>query len=298
MWELLIAIAAVVLLTAVVFLLIESCSHASEPARRHNCYSNLSQIAKACIAYQGDNGGFFPAFMQGAVEGGTNPNIPKSGQGSDNTFQPMPSLAVLYPSYIDNVRVFGCPSTNGKPKIAFRYYNGARHTCFGYDIDPLADQPVPNGPNGPQGATAPNAAPTANGYNWTDPAWFTGAEVSTHYGEYKCSYFYDELASPRMMKPDQAVACDADGQTWPDATGVHPPYPADWKRVPRVPNHQDGQNVLYYDGHVKWNETVYAGHDPADNIFCPQAGWERGQRRVSLGRGERQAGSDALTRCR
>ena len=55
---------------------------------------------------------------------------------------------------------------------------------------------------------------------------------------------------------------------------MHPTYPADWRRIPRKPNHDNGQNVLYYDGHVKWKETVYAGYDPADNIFCPQAGWD------------------------
>ena len=30
---------------------------------------------------------------------------------------------------------------------------------------------------------------------------------------------------------------------------------------------------MYFDGHVKWMETVYASRDPNDNIFCPQAGW-------------------------
>jgi hypothetical protein len=220
-----------------------------EESRRYSCNSNLTQIAKACITYQADNGGFFPAFMQGCIEGQSNPNIPKSGQGSDSTFQPMPSLAVLYPQYIDNAKVFGCPSTSDEPLIALRYYSGARHTCFGFDSGP--DQ-------------------TGRIKDNRDPAGFAGAEVSGHS---KCSYFYDELTNPRKMKPDQAIACDADGQTWFTAEGKNPPpYPSKgWSRKPRKPNHSIGQNVIYFDGQVKWTETVYASSDPNDNIFCPNS---------------------------
>ena len=102
-----------------------------------------------------------------------------------------------------------------------------------------------------------------------DPAAFTGAEVS---GSFKCSYFYDELTYWREIRPDQAIACDADGQTWLDATGKTPPYPSEgWTRKPRKPNHSDGQNVMYFDGHVKWQATVYSSADPNDNIFCPNS---------------------------
>ncbi len=73
---------------------------------RISCDSNLAQIVKACVTYQETNGDYFPAFMQCCSEGQSNPNIPASGQGSDNTFQPMPSLAVLYPAYVDNVKIF------------------------------------------------------------------------------------------------------------------------------------------------------------------------------------------------
>jgi hypothetical protein len=29
--------------------------------------------------------------------------------------------------------------------------------------------------------------------------------------------------------------------------------------------------VIYFDGQVKWTETVYASSDPNDNIFCPNS---------------------------
>jgi prepilin-type processing-associated H-X9-DG protein len=41
--------------------------------------------------------------------------------------------------------------------------------------------------------------------------------------------------------------------------------------MPRKPNHANGQSVMYFDGHVKWQEKVYSSTDPNDNIFCPNS---------------------------
>jgi len=291
--ELLVVIAIIAILAG---LLLPALARAREESRRKSCDSNLGQIVKACTTYQEPNGDFFPAFSQSYwnQNGANGPNyvtapfsqpnmIPFTtvatgsstiggGAGSDGTFQPMPSLAVLYPAYVDNVKVFGCPSTPDRPVIAFRYYNGARHTCFGFQTDP-----------GEVGYIT----------NPTDPAAYTGNEVS---GQAKCSYLYDELTNFRDIGPGQAIACDADGQTWLTATGKHPQYmtlaqnqgaaiTADttyitggttvndiWAR-PKKSNHDNGQNVMYFDGHVKWIENVYASRDPNDNIFNPQIGW-------------------------
>jgi len=261
----------------------------------------LSQIVKACTTYQEPNGDFFPAFMQAvftdapynalpysntAINGGVPNAIAHSPQGPgatplpgcNGTFQPMPSLAILYPAYVDNVKVYKCPSTADTPQIAFRYYNGARHTCFGFQPDPL------------ETGTISTTILIKGSYAFpfplsVDPAMFTGNEVS---GPVKCSYFYDELQNFRDVGPGQAIACDADGQTWLTTNGKHPPYfnpglapaPASqpnggtwgWSR-PTISNHDNGQNVMYVDGHVKWMETVYASRDPNDNIFNPQTGW-------------------------
>lgn len=35
-----------------------------------------------------------------------------------------------------------------------------------------------------------------------------------------------------------------------------------------------GANVGYVDGIVKWQSTPYCSHDPADNIYAPERGWE------------------------
>jgi prepilin-type processing-associated H-X9-DG protein len=244
-WELLIVVGVAILLA---ILILSALQHNGRESVGRSSASNLANIVKACQTYQEPNGDYFPAFMQACSEGQSNPNIPRSGQGSDGTFQPMPSLAVLYPAYIDNMKVFACPETKDKPQIAVRYYNGARHTCFGFNVDP--DQ-------------------TGTITNTTDPAAFSGAEVS---GQFKCSYFYDELTNFRKIGPGQAIGCDADGQTWLDAHGNKPPYPSTgWIRKPRKPNHPNGQNVMYFDGHVKWMESVYSSRNPKDNIFCPNA---------------------------
>jgi len=275
--ELLVVIAIIAILAG---LLLPALARAREESRRKSCDSNLSQMVKAMTTYQEPNGDFFPAFLQGAwTAGGLNPNptaIPMTtvasgstttggGAGADGTFQPMPSLAVLYPAYVDNVKLFGCPSTPDHPQIAFRYYNGCRHTCFGFMPDP-----------GETGTIATNYLPGSATWTYnSDPASYTGNEVS---GSMKCSYFYDELTNFRDIGPGQAMACDADGQTWITAQGKHPAYPAgsgsvtNWNRT-RKTNHDNGQNVMYFDGHVKWMETVYSSRDPNDNIFNPQSGW-------------------------
>jgi len=221
--EALVVLGIVLLLAA---LIVPALRLAAEKDVRKACDANLSQIVKACITYQEPNGDFFPAHSQYFF-------------GTTDDFRPMPSLAILYPSYIDNVRVFGCPATTDKPFISVRYHEGSRWVCFGTDV---LGQPA------------------------TNPARYSGFELST---ELKCSYFYKERLNFRNLGPGSAVACDADGQTWKRPDGSKPPYPANWTRVPRAPNHEGGQNVMYFDGHVKWTETVYAGSDPNDDIFCP-----------------------------
>jgi prepilin-type N-terminal cleavage/methylation domain-containing protein/prepilin-type processing-associated H-X9-DG protein len=218
-------------------LLLPALMGAREQSRRKSCLNNLGQIGKACISYQEPNGDFFPAFMQAMFAGETNPAIPTSGQGADGTFQPMPSLACLYPTYCSEVKTFACPSTTDIPQIACQYYPnlGVLHTCFGFAWYDPAGLKISS----------------------KDPAACTGSEVS---GPSKCSYFYDELAQPRDLNVDQAMAMDACGQ-------------AGDTRTPQKPNHDNGQNVMYLDGHVKWMDTAYCSHEPADNIFSPQPGW-------------------------
>lgn len=282
--ELLVVLA---IIGALLGLLLPTIMRAREEARRKSCLNNLVQIAKGCLAYQEPNADYFPAFLQQTSISTTTPpnpyiptyvstNIPPT-RGADGTFQPMPSLAALYPTYCMDVRVFACPSTTDKPRIAAEYFNGALHTCFGFAL------------YNPTGYFA-NALYDPTGYipKATDPAAVSGQEVGLvinglHVGgNHKCSYLYDELSNPHDTSPEQAMAADADGQTWQKAASVPTIYPLSWvrrslklswARWPMKPNHDNGQNVMYHDGHVKWSDQVYCSADPNDNIFCPQAGW-------------------------
>jgi len=176
---------------------------------RVHCKNNLHQIGTACYLYTDMNGGFWPAHWDG------------------QRFDPMMSLALLYPDYMDSSETFGCPRTEDKPLITLKYLNGTELKSFG-----------------PVG------------------------------GENKCSYFYDPVSHWRYGASLQAVAADADGMTWRTPEGKKPAYPENWQRKPRKPNHENGQNVMYIDGSVRWSETNYAGYDPMDNIFCPNDGWD------------------------
>jgi prepilin-type processing-associated H-X9-DG protein len=306
--EMLVVIAIIAILAG---LLLPALARAREESRRKSCASNLSQIVKGCTTYQEPNGDFFPAFEQSVYSDspigpamGFSVNYafpndianfmwsPTVNQGDDGNFQPMPSLAALYPAYVDNVKVFGCPSTSDKPQVAVRYYNGSRHTCFGFSPDPkeLGTISWTTVIPGQTLIFAPYGSTTYD-YN-VDPAVYTGNEVG---GNSKCSYFYDECSNFRDIGAGQAMACDADGYSWVGINGKHPPYcnpgligsnPGCWWPSamcayngwgrPTIPNHDNGQNVMYFDGHVKWSTSNYGSRDPNDNIYNPQGDWWAG----------------------
>ncbi len=214
-------IEAVVLVAIVVIavgVLVPLIVQTHEPARQRQCNSYLGPIVKACTTYQEPNGDFFPAQSQYIA-------------GTMDTFLPMPSLAILYPEFVDDPHVFGCPHTEDRPMITIQY--------------------LPVGGN---------------------PKAIRHVDFGPVSGNAKCSYFYDERSNFHTIAPGQAMACDADGMFWLDAKDKYPAYDANWTRQPRKPNHENGMNVMYFDGHVRWADMVYASDNPKDNIFCPNGG--------------------------
>jgi len=240
--ELLVVIAIIAILAG---LLLPALARAREESRRKACNSNLGQIVKACTTYQEPNGDFFPAHSQYT-------------SGTADIYFPMPSLAVLYPAYVDNVKVFGCPSTPDKPYVSVKYQAGAKHVAF-----------TPNTFKATTDSIWLNA--TSNSYVAS-----IGQGGAAAHTDYKCSYMYDERSHFRDVGPSQAMAADADGYFWSTADGTKPAYSTvttnPWRRMPRKTNHDSGANVMYFDGHVKWTETVYASDDPKDNVFVPNGG--------------------------
>ena len=222
--ELLVVIAIIAILAG---LLLPALARAREESRRKSCNNNLGQIVKACITYQEPNGDFFPSHDAGVGVGGS------TGFG-----EPMGSLCVLYPTYVDNQGVFGCPSTSDAPIVRFGYGPGSAPTGAGIYL------------------------PVAGGCRWNR---FGDGTVAQHN---KSSYMYDPLSHFRDVGPSQAMAADADGYANNrQSDGTMVPHSGSWTRTPKQPNHDSGQNVMYFDGHIKWAETNYASDDPVDNIY-------------------------------
>ena len=94
--ELLVVIAIISILAG---LILPVLARARESARRTSCASNLNQLAKAMYMYQDvPANGMYPTQSEDA----NSPFGPPA--------YPMPSLSLLYKGFIQDVRVFSCPS--------------------------------------------------------------------------------------------------------------------------------------------------------------------------------------------
>jgi prepilin-type N-terminal cleavage/methylation domain-containing protein/prepilin-type processing-associated H-X9-DG protein len=275
--ELLVVIAIIAILAG---LLLPALARAREESRRKACASNLTQIVKACITYQGNNGEFFPSqdlgqFMTSVIANRTDNADPLlSAKDLSTKRAPMASLALLYPSFVDNSNVFRCPSTSDQPEIKILWRARNRQVSFGrftpVELDFVIDDS------------------DSDGVIDCEPNTYVryGTETTT---AYKSSYMYDEVTHYRDVGAGQAIAADADGYTWRMGNGIPATYDIDdngadgtpmWVRTPRKPNHTDGQNVMYFDGHVDWKTNNYCSDVPEDNIYTPGgmgAGYNNGQ---------------------
>jgi len=268
LYDAIVVVAVVALASAMLW---PALSRSREESRRKACNNNISQIVKACITYQEPNGDFFPSHWDGNsllrddLKPGDGPLNKKDGRtleqarrAKDGFNNPMQSLALLYPTYIDRLGAFKCPSTEDTPKIIIRWTKLARHNAFGKPAtDPETNAVI-------QGFVD---ASEYGGKNMMDPSDASHLAAGS---KYKCSYMYDSLSHYRDIGPAQAMLADADGFSWRKPDGTPPEYPKSWTRKPRTPNHADGQNVMYFDGHVKWCETNYASDEPEDNIYTPE----------------------------
>jgi len=230
--ELLVVIAIIAILAG---MLLPALARAREEGRRAVCKSNLGQLAKACTAYSEPHGDFWPSYAGTSWTSSFMTASTEEGVGTlDHCgLDPQTSVAILYPAYIDNPKVFGCPSTEDSPEVHIK-------------LDPTPT----TGQGGSYWKTFGSAGKSA-----TPVAGVGPKQYNTW-----CSYAYDYQLHFRDVTPGTAVAADMDGSTSTDHDS-------------ETGNHSTGQNVMYFDSHVQWKATNYASNDPLDNIYTSQAGW-------------------------
>jgi len=196
--ELLVVIAIIAILAG---MLLPALARAREEARRANCKNNMQQVGKALVNYTGNYKDYLP-FIEEATD------TTSGYTTSTNT----DCLAMLYPDFLQQVKVFRCPSTEDEPQINSTWRTGGRQATFG-------------------------ASP-----NWS-------------------SYGYDKFVHKSRAGSGHAVLADMDG------SGT-----VAWDPDTNTTNHQGGQNVLYFDGHVSWQTVNYCSNNAQDNIFVRDGG--------------------------
>jgi prepilin-type processing-associated H-X9-DG protein len=240
--ELLVVIGIIALLISI---LLPSLNKARETANRVKCAANLRSIGQTMLLYENDNHGSYPrtVYVGGSTPTINTDSLSEANSPSSNMFIPgnLPSAA----NAVNNVPmslflllvnedvtsgIFVCPSSNATPDN----YGGGTNTalnraCFSSDVNNLS-------------------------YSYACP-FPTSAALA---GGFKLNAGID---------PTFAVAADINPGNTPAATNDCTVYPGGAGAKSNSNNHNKaGQNVLYADGHVEFQQSVNVGYQ-TDNIY-------------------------------
>jgi len=235
--ELLVVIAIIAILAS---LLLPALSKAREQARRSVCKGNLQQFGKGMITYSNTHGDFWPFAEFYAKSPNSAYNQMNNGNAS-GYHNAIFSLAELYPQYIDDPKVFSCPSTDDRAELTVVTYAAqSAALCTGTWTKFFGAVGTENRQS--DGNLVQATFMGVDRGNGTLPGRNT-------------SYMYDDIGHFRDMQPGSVRAGDAKQTT-------------SLANFPTVSNHGDeGNNMLFWDGHVSWETSNYCGVCNTDNIW-------------------------------
>lgn len=237
--ELLVVIAIIAILVG---LLLPALLRAREAANRTKCANNLEQVGRAIAAYYGQHKDYLP-FLAINSNGNTIWNeYSPTGNMAQQEYCPTDSLTLLYPDYNQNVGIFSCPSTEDKASILVDRLRLSMDAGFVRIASVFG--PVPQGYTDRLTDWTYRTGGTQNVRAATMPNW--------------SSYGYDDRVHHAHAGANHVIMGDMDKTfaTNPDSSTT---------------NHSDGMNVLKFDGHVEYAQTVYCSNNPLDHVFEVQS---------------------------